>query len=79
MSDHRILTAGVAVAAAVVGVEAGVPAAEGDPWTIGPIELGTPQEAADILTRAYTPDEIRQRASGPTEAVDLLVFFAGRT
>ncbi len=78
LSDHRFLAAGVAVAAAAAGVEAGVPAAEGDPWTIGPVELGSPQQAADILTRAHTADAIRQIASGPTEAVDLLAFFAGR-
>lgn len=79
LSDHRFLAAGVAVAAAAVaGVEAGVPAAEGDAWTIGPVELGSPQKAADILTRAHTADEIRQIASGPTETVDFLAGFAGR-
>ena len=79
LCDHRFLAAGVAVAAAAAGVDAVVPLAGAGPWMIGPIELGSPQQAADILTRARTADEIRMLASGPSDAVGLLASFAGRT
>lgn len=78
LSDHRFLAVGVAVAAASAGVEAIVPTEEGEPWMIGPIELGPPQQAADILTRAYSADEVRKLAAGPSESVELLASFTGR-
>jgi uncharacterized protein (TIGR03083 family) len=78
LSDHRFLTVGLQVAAATAHVDTGVPGADGDPWMLGPIELGPAQQAADILTRAHTADEIRGLARGPKEAVDLLASFAGR-
>jgi uncharacterized protein (TIGR03083 family) len=78
LSDHRFLTVGLQVVAATAGVDAGVPARDGDPWMLGPIELGSAQAAADILTRAHTADEIRGMARGPEQAVDLLASLAGR-
>jgi uncharacterized protein (TIGR03083 family) len=79
LSDHEVLHAGVAVAAAAAGVEAVAPDGEGGSWSLGPINLGPSQQTADILTRAHTADEVRSLASGPGDAVELLASFAGRT
>jgi hypothetical protein len=78
LADRQFLRAGIEVAAATAAVEAGIPVGDDDPWTIGPVTLGAAQQAADILTRAHTADEIRGLASGPAEAIDRLASLAGR-
>lgn len=78
VSERRFLTVGATVAAAAAGVEVAVPDDDENPWMIGPIELGASSQAAAILTRGHTPDEIRDLVSGPPDAVDLLASFAGR-
>jgi hypothetical protein len=42
------------------------------------VVLGSAQQAADILTRGHTAEEVRTLVSGPAEAVELLATFAGR-
>lgn len=79
LSDHEFLSVGVAVAAAAAGVGVGAPEGEEGSWSLGPIELGSSQRTADILTRAHTADEVRSLASGPRDAVELLAGFAGRS
>jgi uncharacterized protein (TIGR03083 family) len=75
LSDHDIVDVGVAVAGAAAGVEVVAPDDDSGSWSLGPIDLGSSQQTADILTRAHTADEIRRLASGPSDAVELL---AGR-
>ena len=79
LAEHDIVHVGVAVAGAAAGVEVGAPDDATGSWTLGPIELGSSQQTADILTRAHTAEEIRSLASGPRDAVDLLAGFAGRS
>lgn len=78
LADAPFLRVGVEVAAAAAGVEPGVPDEPEGPWTLGPVTLGSAQQAADILTRAHPASELRRRVSGPAEAVELLAGFAGR-
>lgn len=78
LAGEPFLHVGVEVAAAAAGVEPSVPTEPDGLWALGPVTLGDAQQAADILTRAHAPDEIRALASGPAEAVDFLATFAGR-
>ena len=79
LADLRFLRVGMEVAAAAGGVEPGIPTEEQGSWTIGPVALGNAQQAADILTRAHTAEDVRKLATGPTNAVELLAAFAGRS
>ncbi len=72
------LRVGIEVAAAASRVEPGIPAEDGGAWMLGPVALGPAQQAADILTRAHTADEVRRLVTGPPESVELLAAFAGR-
>jgi uncharacterized protein (TIGR03083 family) len=74
LADDTFVRTGVDVVAAAAGVEGGFD----DGWTLGPLRLGGTQQAADILTRAHTADEIRALVSGPAEAVDRLTAGMGR-
>jgi uncharacterized protein (TIGR03083 family) len=78
LADERFLRVGIEVAAAMARVEPGVPAAPDGLWSIGSVVLGPAQQAADILTRAHSGDEVRARLSGPPAAVELLAAAAGR-
>lgn len=78
LSDELFLRTGVEVAAAAAGVEPAIPTDNHDAWALGPVMLGPSQQAADILTRRHTPEKVRNLASGPSPAVDLLATFAGR-
>ena len=78
LAEHPFLEVGVQIGATAGGVEAGIPGSPDGDWTIGPVVLGRARQAADILTRAHTAEEVRKLASGPPEAVDLLATFAGR-
>jgi uncharacterized protein (TIGR03083 family) len=78
LADEPFLRVGIEVAAAAAGVESGIPAEQDGAWTLGPVVLGHAQQAADILTRAHTAEEVRVLAGGPTAAVELLAAFAGR-
>jgi uncharacterized protein (TIGR03083 family) len=78
LAAEPFLRVGTQVAAAAAGVEASIPTEPDGPWILGPVTLGPAQQAADILTRAHTADEVRALATGPAEAVDLLATVAGR-
>jgi uncharacterized protein (TIGR03083 family) len=78
LADEPFLTVGVEVAAAAAGVEPGIPTEPHGTWSLGPVALGTAQQAADILTRAHEANAVRQLVSGPPAAVDVLAAFAGR-
>lgn len=78
LAERRFLVAGIEVAATAGGVTASIPDEPDGPWSLDAIVLGPADRAADILTRAYTADEVRALVSGPAESVELLVAFAGR-
>ena len=78
LAEARFLHAGIEVVAAIARTDPGVPEGfEGD-WTIGPIMLGDAQQAADILTRAYTATQVRRLAKGPDDAVNIFAEAIGR-
>jgi uncharacterized protein (TIGR03083 family) len=78
LAETRFLTVGIEVAAAAAHVEPGIPSEPGGAWMLGPVVLGPAQQAADILTRAHTAENVRKLATGPPAAVDLLAAFAGQ-
>lgn len=78
LADPPFLSVGIEVAAAAAGVEPGIPSGYVGSWSLGPVVLGPAQQAADVLTRAHTAEEVRSLASGPAAAVELLAAFAGR-
>jgi uncharacterized protein (TIGR03083 family) len=75
LADEAFVRAGLDVVAAAGGV---APGRDGDLWTIGPVVLGDRQQAADLLTRGHTAEEVRQLVRGPADAVDLLAAAMGR-
>jgi uncharacterized protein (TIGR03083 family) len=78
LAQEPFLTVGMEVVAAAAGVEAQAPVEPDGSWALGPVVLGSAQQAADILTRGHTAEEVRTLVSGPAEAVELLATFAGR-
>jgi uncharacterized protein (TIGR03083 family) len=78
LADAPFLKVGLEVAAAIARVEAGIPTEPDRPWTLGPIQLGPAPQAADILTRANSADEVRALVRGPADAVELLAAVVGR-
>ncbi|MBO0728066.1 MAG: maleylpyruvate isomerase family mycothiol-dependent enzyme [Acidimicrobiaceae bacterium] len=78
LAERRFLAPGVEVAAAVARMEAGIPEYDDDPWSLGPVVLGPAQQAADILTRAHSVEEVQQLATGPDDIVSVIAALAGR-
>lgn len=78
LAERQFLVPGIAVAGAAGHVDPQIPREDDDDWALGPVVLGPAGQAADILTRAHTSDEVRALASGPPEAVALLAAVAGR-
>ena len=75
LAEERFVRTGVDVIAAAAGVE---PSVDGGQWSIGPLSLGDAQQAADLLTRAHTAEEIRGLVRGPDDAVELAAASFGR-
>jgi uncharacterized protein (TIGR03083 family) len=78
LAERRFLAPGVEVAAAAGRMEAGIPDHDGDAWSLGPVVLGPAPQAADILTRAYSAEEVQRLATGPDDIVSLIAAAAGR-
>jgi len=78
LAERQFLVPGVEVAGAAGNVDPRIPREDDDEWALGPVVLGRAGQAADILTRAHTSDEVRALASGPPDAVALLAAVAGR-
>jgi uncharacterized protein (TIGR03083 family) len=78
LASEPFLRVGIEVAAAAARAEPGIPAGPDGSWSVGPIDLGHAQQAADILTRAHRAEEIRELAGGPPELVELFASVAGR-
>jgi hypothetical protein len=78
LSDLRFLEPGIAVVGAIARLEPTIPTTPESTWSIGPIALGSAEQAAAILTRAYTPDEVCELAAGPSEVLQLFAAAIGR-
>lgn len=78
LADHQFLEPGVEIAAAIAHLEPGRPTSPGDTWTLGPITLGSSQQAADILTRAHGAEAVRGLVTGPADVVELFAAAVGR-
>lgn len=67
----------------IVSTIAGAPTAERSPgvaehFEVGPIVLGSREQAADILTLAHSADEVAALVSGPADAVEQFALRVGR-
>lgn len=78
LSDRRFLGPGIEVVGAIAQLDPKIPTSPDTSWSIGPIALGSEEQAAAILTRAHTPDEVYELASGPSEVVQLFAAAVGR-
>ncbi|MDA4132883.1 MAG: maleylpyruvate isomerase family mycothiol-dependent enzyme [Thaumarchaeota archaeon] len=78
LADRQFLMPGVEVVAAIARMEPGIPTSLDGPWAVGPVVLGPAEQAAAILTRAHTAEEVRELASGPSDLVQLLAARLGR-
>lgn len=78
LAAREYLVPGVEVAAAVARVEPGIPSGPDGAWALGPIILGAAPQAAGILTRAYSAEEVQGLLSGPAELVQMFAAVTGR-
>jgi hypothetical protein len=78
LSDRRFLVLGIEVVGAIARLEPKIPTTPDGTWSIGLIALGSMEQAAAILTRAHTPDEVCELASGPFEVIQLFAAAVGR-
>lgn len=78
LSDRRFLVPGIEVVGAIARQEPKIPTTPDGTWSIGPIALGSTDQTADILTRAYSPEEVCEVASGPSEILQLFGAAIGR-
>jgi hypothetical protein len=78
LAERLFLEIGLEVAAAIGRLEPGIPADTDGEWSLGTVVLGPAQQAADILTRGHTAEEVQCLAHGPDEAVALLAAVTGR-
>jgi uncharacterized protein (TIGR03083 family) len=78
LAARPFVDVGVDVAAAVLNLEPSSPTQPDQHWLIGSLDLGSDQQAADILTRAYTADEISVVVVGSADEVESLAMFAAR-
>ena len=78
LADRGFLVPGVEVVGAIARLEPGIPTSTDDTWSIGPMGLGSAEQAAAIMTRAYTAEEVSELTSGPPEVVGLFAAAIGR-
>jgi uncharacterized protein (TIGR03083 family) len=78
LADRQFLEPGIEVCAAIARMEPGIPTGPDGAWSIGPIVLGSGQQAADILTRAHPGEVVRGLLNGPADLVELFAAVAGR-
>jgi uncharacterized protein (TIGR03083 family) len=78
LADRQFLIPGVEVVAAIARMEPGIPTSLDGPWALGPVELGPAEQAAAILTRSHTAEDVRRLAVGPPDLVQLLATGLGR-
>jgi uncharacterized protein (TIGR03083 family) len=78
LADRHFLMPGVEVVAAIARVEPGIPTNLNGPWALGSVALGPSEQAAAILTRAHTDEEVQELASGPPDLIQTLAAGLGR-
>ena len=78
LSDRMFLEPGIEVVGAIARLDPKIPTSPDTTWSIGPIAVGSAEQAAAILTRAHTPDEVCELASGPSEVVQLFAAAVAR-
>lgn len=78
LAERRFLVPGLEVAAAIARAEPGAPERPDGVWRLGPLSLGAGQQAADILTRAHTAEEVRELVTGPADFVAPFADAVGR-
>jgi uncharacterized protein (TIGR03083 family) len=78
LADRQFLVPGIEVVGAIVRIEPGIPSSQDAAWALGPVTLGSAEQTAAILTRAYTAEEVGELAIGPSEIVRLLAARIGR-
>lgn len=78
LATEPFLRVGVEVVAAAARLEPGPPAEPNGAWSLGPVVLGPPKQAADLLTRKYAADDVRSLVSGSSPAVEAFAALAGR-
>ncbi|MEM8619615.1 MAG: maleylpyruvate isomerase N-terminal domain-containing protein [Actinomycetota bacterium] len=78
LDDPLYVRTGASILAAMADTTADEPESPDGAWHIGNVSLGERQQAAAVLTRAYTPTELDTMLSGPPEECQLLGAAAGR-
>jgi uncharacterized protein (TIGR03083 family) len=78
LADRQFLMPGIEVVGAIARMETGVPETHDGAWALGAVTLGSAEQTAAILTRAYTSEELGALATGPSEVVRLLAAGLGR-
>ena len=78
LADRQFLMPGVEVVAAIARIEPGIPTNLDGPWALGPVVLGPSEQAAAILTRAHTDQEVRELVTGPPDLIQTLAAGLGR-
>jgi uncharacterized protein (TIGR03083 family) len=78
LADREFLVPGIEVIGAIARMEPAIPAGEQGAWAVGPMVLGPARQAADILTRGHTADEVRALVSGPADLVAVMASALGR-
>lgn len=76
--DPTLLEVGVRIVASAAGVPPIAPSAGGGDWAIGPLVLGDSHQTADILTLAFTEEQVRELVVGPPDAVAQFATRLGR-
>ena len=78
LSDRRFLVPGIEIVGAIARLEPKLSTSPDATWSIGPIALGSAEQATAILTRAHTPEEVCELATGPSEVLQLFAAAIGR-
>jgi uncharacterized protein (TIGR03083 family) len=69
LAQSPFLDVGFQIIATVAGAPTVAPSSDDGSWAIGPVVLGSRQQAADVLTLAHTEDEVCALVGGPAELV----------
>ena len=72
LADLPVLRLGVEIVAAIANTDFHAPDDPDGDWYVGPVKLGSAQQSADILTRAFGATHVRTLVDGPPAAADRL-------
>jgi hypothetical protein len=79
LDDRRFLVPGFETVGSGFRMQPLVPAHVDRDWALGDLVFGPAPQAAAILTRAYTPEEVQHLLRGPSAVVERLAAALGRT